>query len=134
MNIGLALSGGGMRGVAHLGVIKALEERQITSTHIAGSSAGAVVGALYAYGYDWKEILDFFKSVQLLNITKYALGKPGIIDAEKFYPEFKNYIKNLALYYFILIYNNIMLFFTWDYELTHFRLRWEVILSLILSQ
>lgn len=93
MNIGLALSGGGMRGVAHLGVIKALEERQITPTHIAGSSAGAIVGALYAYGYDWKEILDFFKSVQLLNITKYALGKPGIIDAEKFYPEFKNYIK-----------------------------------------
>jgi NTE family protein len=93
MNIGLALSGGGMRGVAQIGVIKALEEHGIQPTHVAGSSAGAIVGSLYAYGYNWEEIFDFFKNIQLLNITKYALGKPGIIDAEKFYPEFKAYIK-----------------------------------------
>ncbi len=93
MTIGLALSGGGMRGVAQLGAIKAIEEYNIIPTHIAGTSAGAIVGALYAYGYNWKEILDFFKSIQILNVTKYALGKPGFIDAEKFYPEFKAYIK-----------------------------------------
>ena len=93
MNIGLVLSGGGMRGIAHVGAIKALEEFGIFPTHIAGSSAGAIVGALYAYGYDSNAILDFFKSVQLFDITKYALGKPGFIDAEKFYPVFKNLIK-----------------------------------------
>ncbi len=63
MNIGLALSGGGSRGVAHIGAIKALEEHGIFPTHIAGSNAGAIVGVLYAYGYNWKEILKFFKSI-----------------------------------------------------------------------
>lgn len=94
MNIGLVLSGGGMRGAAHIGVIRALEEHQIHPTHIAGSSAGAIVGSLYAYGYNWEEILTFFKEVQILNIRKYAINKPGFIDAEKFYDEFKVYLKD----------------------------------------
>lgn len=93
MNIGLVLSGGGMRGAAHIGVIKALEEHHISPTHIAGSSAGAIVGSLYAYGYNSDEILTFFKEVQLFSITKYAINKPGFIDAEKFYDEFKVYLK-----------------------------------------
>ena len=93
MKIGLVLSGGGSRGVAHIGAIKALEEQGVFPTHIAGSSVGAIVGALYAYDYSWKEILKFFKDIQILDLTKYALGKPGFIDAEKFYPEFKNYLK-----------------------------------------
>ena len=92
MNIGLVLSGGGMRGVAHIGAIKALEEYNIIPTHIAGSSAGAIVGVLYAYGYDYKAILEFFQSIQLLDIKKYAINKPGIIDAEKYYSEFKTYL------------------------------------------
>lgn len=93
MNVGLALSGGGFRGVAHVAVIKALEEAGIFPTHISGTSAGAIVGALYAYGYNWKDILEFYESIQLLDITKYALGKPGFIDAEKFYSKFKDYLK-----------------------------------------
>jgi len=48
MKIGLVLSGGGMRGAAHIGAIKALEEHHIFPTHIAGTSAGAIVGAFYA--------------------------------------------------------------------------------------
>lgn len=93
MNIGLVLSGGGVRGAAHIGAIKALEEHGIYPTHIAGASAGAIVGSFYAYGYKWDEILKFFKSIQLLDIKKYAINKPGFIDAEKFYPEFKVYLK-----------------------------------------
>ncbi|WP_305070091.1 patatin-like phospholipase family protein [Flaviramulus sp. BrNp1-15] len=93
MNIGLVLSGGGMRGAAHIGVIKALEEHDIYPTHIAGTSAGAIVGALYAYGYKWQDILKFFKGIQILDIKKYALNKPGFIDAEKFYSNFKTYLK-----------------------------------------
>jgi NTE family protein len=94
MSIGLVLSGGGMRGAAHIGVIKALEERGISPSHISGSSAGAIVGALYAYGYMWEEILDIFNSFQVIDITKFALGKPGFIDAEKFYPKLHSYIKD----------------------------------------
>lgn len=94
MTVGLVLSGGGMRGAAHVGAIKALEEQGIVATHIAGSSAGAIVGSLYAYGYNPTEILKIFKSFQIIDITKYALGKPGFIDAEKFYPFLNAYIKD----------------------------------------
>ena len=94
MSLGLILSGGGMRGAAHIGAIKALEEHGVFPTHIAGTSAGAIVGALYAYGYSWEEMLSFFKKVNVLDIMKYALNKPGFIDAEKFYPDFKAYLKN----------------------------------------
>jgi NTE family protein len=92
--IGLVLSGGGMRGAAHIGAIKALEENDIFPTHIAGSSAGAVVGALYAYGYSWDDMLSFFKNIQLIDIKKYAINKPGFLDTDKFYSNFKVYLKN----------------------------------------
>lgn len=91
MNIGLVLSGGGMRGAAHIGAIKALEEHGIYPTHVAGTSAGAIVGALYASGYKWDDILKFFKSTSVLDFTKYAISKPGLLDADKFYNSFKKY-------------------------------------------
>ncbi len=89
MTIGLVLSGGGVRGIAHIGAIKALEEMDIHPTHIAGTSAGALVGALYAAGISWKEILDFFKTVEIFSIDNYARSKPGFVDTEKFYERFK---------------------------------------------
>lgn len=94
MATGLVLSGGGMRGAAHIGAIKALEEHGMVPAHIAGTSAGAIVGALYAYGYHWKDMLTFFEDINILDIKKYALNKPGLIDAEKFYPSFKTFLKN----------------------------------------
>lgn len=93
MNIGLVLSGGGMRGAAHIGAIKALEEHGIFPTHIAGSSAGAIVGAFYAYGYGWEDMLKFFRGIQFLDFKKFALNKPGFIDADKFYSSFNEYLK-----------------------------------------
>lgn len=93
MNIGLVLSGGGVRGAAHIGAIKALEEHGIFPTQISGTSIGAIVGALYANGHHWSDILHFFKKFQIFDVTKYAKGKPGLIDTEKFYAEFKNYLK-----------------------------------------
>lgn len=91
MNIGLVLSGGGIKGVAHIGAIKALEEHGIYPTHISGSSAGAVVGTFYAAGYSPNEMLDFFKKIQLFNFSRYAFRKPGFIDTDKFYADFKKY-------------------------------------------
>ncbi len=91
MNIGLALSGGGMKGIAHIGAIKALEENNIHPTHISGSSMGAMVGAFYASGYSPEEMVDFFKAVPLFYPTRYAFGKPGIIDPANFYQDFKKY-------------------------------------------
>ncbi len=92
MTTGLVLSGGGVRGIAHIGAIKALEEHGITPSHIAGTSAGAIVGALYAGGCTWLEILDFFKKTELFSLNNYAKGKPGFLDTEKFYDHFKTYL------------------------------------------
>jgi NTE family protein len=93
MDIGLVLSGGGVRGVAHIGVIKALEEHDIFPTHIAGTSAGAIVGALYANGNTWQEILDFFKTAPIFRLDKFAISKPGFIDTEKLYASFETMLK-----------------------------------------
>ena len=54
--IGYALSGGGARGFAHIGVIKVLEEEGLRPDYISGTSIGAVIGALYAIGYTAAEI------------------------------------------------------------------------------
>lgn len=92
MKTGLVLSGGGVRGVAHIGAIKALEEYGIYPSHIAGTSAGAIVGALYAGGHTCGEILDFFKTTQIFSINNYARSKPGFVDTEKFYDHLKSYL------------------------------------------
>lgn len=54
--VGLVLSGGGARGMAHIGVIKALEERNIPIDYIAGTSAGAIVGCMYAMGLSGEQM------------------------------------------------------------------------------
>ena len=59
-SIGLALSGGGSKGIAHAGVLKFLAEKGIEPCCISGSSAGAIVGTMHAFGKKPEEILDFF--------------------------------------------------------------------------
>lgn len=61
MKIGLALSGGGIKGAAHIGVIKALEENNIKIDILAGTSSGSIVAVLYAMGYTIDEIFKLFK-------------------------------------------------------------------------
>ena len=91
MNIGLVLSGGGARGAAQIGAIKALEEFGISPTHISGTSAGAIVGALYAADVNWSEILHFFKTISIFQTYRYARNKPGFINSENFYDDLKTY-------------------------------------------
>ncbi|KAA3624299.1 MAG: patatin [Flavobacterium sp.] len=93
MNLGVVLSGGGIRGVAHIGALQAMEEFNLKPTHISGTSAGAIVGGLYAAGIGCSEILNFFKTVPIFQRSRYARRKPGFIDSEKFYDEFRNYLK-----------------------------------------
>ena len=61
MKLGLALSGGGMRGIAHAGVLKALEENDIKIDVIGGTSAGSIIATLYAMGYSPYYIYILFK-------------------------------------------------------------------------
>lgn len=80
MKIGLALSGGGARGIAHIGVIKALEENGIFPDAVSGASAGAIIGALYASGRTPEEMMDFVKDVTLLKIFKVGLPIGGLTN------------------------------------------------------
>ncbi|MDR0873329.1 MAG: patatin-like phospholipase family protein [Prevotellaceae bacterium] len=60
--VGVVLSGGGAKGMAHLGVLQALEDNEIPIDYITGTSIGAVVGSLYAMGYSPVEMVEIFKS------------------------------------------------------------------------
>ena len=61
MKLGLALSGGGIRGIAHAGVLKALEENKIKVDVIGGTSSGSIISTLYAMGYSPYYIYILFK-------------------------------------------------------------------------
>ncbi len=61
MKLGLSLSGGGIKGVCHIGAIKALEEANIKFDYISGTSSGSIVATLYACGFTTDEIYDIFK-------------------------------------------------------------------------
>ena len=81
MKLGLSLSGGGVKGAAHIGVIKALEEKNIKIDSIAGTSSGSIVATLYAMGYNADEIYKIFKKyckkikyVDMKNIIKLIYG------------------------------------------------------------
>ncbi len=65
--VALVLSGGGAKGAAHIGVIRALEEAGIPIDYIAGTSAGAIVGGLYCSGYSTEEIEAIFLSPKFKN-------------------------------------------------------------------
>ena len=60
--VGVVLSGGGAKGAAHIGVIKALEENNIPIDYITGTSIGAIIGSLYAMGYSPEEMLELMLS------------------------------------------------------------------------
>ncbi len=77
--VGLVLSGGGAKGIAHIGLIKALEEHNVPIDYITGTSMGAIVGALYAMGYTPDEMLELMNSQEFLNWTM------GIIPQEQLY-------------------------------------------------
>lgn len=78
--IGISLSGGGTRGIAHIGVLQALEENNISPDYISGASAGALVGTLYAAGYSPQEILEIFKTSSLAKLFRPSLPSMGLID------------------------------------------------------
>ncbi|MCB9264447.1 MAG: patatin-like phospholipase family protein [Lewinellaceae bacterium] len=93
--IGMVLSGGGVRGVAHAGVFKALEESGIRIDQLSGSSAGAMAGALYAAGYSPEDILEFFKTNahNIFQWRHFARSKPGILDSDQYAELFEPWLK-----------------------------------------
>lgn len=80
-NIALCLGGGGARGFAHIGVIKAFEEAQIEFNLVIGTSAGSIVGALYSAGVSSGEMINYSRSVNLKDVHNGLLILPN--DAGK---------------------------------------------------
>ena len=80
-NIGICLSGGGARGIAHIGVLQALEENGIVPRYVSGSSAGSIIGVLYASGISPKDILDIVIHARLFKMFKLGL-RGGLVSIE----------------------------------------------------
>ncbi len=81
--IGLVLSGGGSRGFAHLGAIKALQEAKISPSIISGSSAGALVGALICAGYSPDYISEIIQEKGIFRSLKVSFSNRGLFSMKK---------------------------------------------------
>jgi NTE family protein len=79
---GLILSGGGARGFAHIGVLRVLEHTQTQVDVIAGTSMGAILGALYANGYSSEEIYKLSQAVSWRDVLDFSM-QSGLIKGEK---------------------------------------------------
>lgn len=80
IKVGLVLSGGAARGIAHLGVFKALDENKIPIHAISGTSAGAIAGAFYAEGLSVQQMLGFVEDSSLFSLVSLKLPNRGLTD------------------------------------------------------
>lgn len=81
MKIGLALSGGVARGIAHIGVLKYLAERQIELSFLAGTSAGSIMAGLYCAGIPLADIEKIALSFSWKDLFKLTLSRFGLVDS-----------------------------------------------------
>ena len=91
--LGLALSGGGAKGFAHIGVFQALEERGIKPDIISGTSSGAFAGVLYADGHSPKEILEMFENKAFKEFAELTLPQAGLFKSDRFQQFLKKNLK-----------------------------------------
>jgi len=96
-SIGIVLSGGGSKGIAQAGALQFLSEKGIEACCVAGTSAGAIVGGLYAFGKSPEEILEFFKSIYFFHWKHFTFKKAGIIDSESFKKDFESILKETKI-------------------------------------
>ncbi|MBU2904924.1 MULTISPECIES: patatin-like phospholipase family protein [Arenibacter] len=95
-SVGLVLSGGGVKGMAHIGMIQALKEFGISTRAVSGTSVGALVGALYANGNSVSEMLQFFKETPLFRYHFMTILKPGLLDTERYFDLLARYFPGNA--------------------------------------
>src|SRR6185503_18146665 len=81
--IGLALSGGAARGMAHVGVLRALLENDIRIDCIAGTSAGSIVGGAYASGMSVDQIAEFGRTLRWRDIGRVTMSRLGVQSNER---------------------------------------------------
>jgi NTE family protein len=81
--VGLALSGGAARGIAHVGVLRALVENKVPIDYIAGTSAGSIVGGAYAAGMSIEEIAEFGRALRWRHIGRITMSRLGVQSNER---------------------------------------------------
>lgn len=91
--LGVALSGGGSKGFAHLGVFEALDELGIKPDVIAGTSAGALAGVLYADGHSPRDIVDIFQDKEFRDFAAFSIPQGGLFKSGKFHSFLKNHLR-----------------------------------------
>ena len=82
-SIGLALGGGFARGLAHIGVLKVLEEEKIPINFIAGTSVGALIGAVYAAGASPEDMAEFAAKVRLKDFARWTVSRLGFASNDR---------------------------------------------------
>ncbi len=83
--IGLALSGGAARGIAHIAVLETLEQEGIPIHAVAGTSAGSVIGALYCAGMTLSEIKRLLLNAKWKDVLKLTIPRQGLVSSEGIY-------------------------------------------------
>lgn len=98
-NVALVLSGGGARGIAHIGVIEVLEENGFNISSVSGTSMGALVGAVYALGKlpEFKEWLLNIDKLEILKLVDFTFGTQGFIKGDKIFKELKRFIPDTKI-------------------------------------
>ncbi len=96
MKIGLALSGGAARGIAHIGVLQYLEEKEAKICCLAGTSAGSIVGSLYCSGRTTDELVEIASSMSWKSLVKFSLPKKGLIDSARLLEMLKEHLGNVT--------------------------------------
>lgn len=91
--LGLALSGGGAKGFAHIGVFKMLEECALRPDVIVGTSVGSLMGALFADGYSASEIKELFTGREFSEFAQLQLPKSGLFDSKRFHYFLKRHLR-----------------------------------------
>jgi NTE family protein len=81
--LGLALGGGAVLGAAHIGVLQALEESELEVTHLAGTSMGALVGSLFAFGITGAEIEALAEELRWPDVTGFLPSKLGLFSMDR---------------------------------------------------
>lgn len=81
--IALVLSGGGVKGFAHLGLLKALEEEGIYPSIVSGTSFGAIIGAYYCASYSADETFSILKTAKFIDPFSVTFNRAGIMNIEK---------------------------------------------------
>ncbi len=92
--IGLALSGGVAKGFAHIGILKVLEENNIKIDMIAGSSMGAVIGAMYCADYSPLEIEKIANEISVKNLIDFTIPRKGLIKGDKIENHLRHIFEN----------------------------------------